>query len=85
MKPVDFSGSNFTFSRFASEYDEPTPMRMVEDTAFICFKMTWREKLKVLFTGKIWVEYQRVKRPINGVLPSVNNPIKKQKNGERGF
>jgi hypothetical protein len=56
MKPIEFKGSNVTFAKNQPEY-LPLPAHKVGDdkgTVIFCESLSIRERIKILFTGKLW-------------------------------
>jgi hypothetical protein len=57
MKPIKFKEQNCTYAEDQPEY-YPLPAHKVnepEGRVIFCMGMSFKERLKVLFTGKIWV------------------------------
>lgn len=58
MKPADFPQANRTFTKPASMTDEECAPLRVHDTGealISCWRLTWRERLGVLFRGRVWL------------------------------
>lgn len=75
MKPVKFKGSNVVFAENQPEY---LPLPAFKDESGIvvsCWKMTWIERLKFLFTGRIYLQVLTFNKPLQPLLPSVENPL----------
>ena len=55
MKPIKFKESNAVFGKDQKEY-QPLPALVFEDGEVLtCWKLSWKELLKVVFSRKIWV------------------------------
>jgi len=66
MKPVKFKEQNVTYAEDQPEY-QPLPALKIkgyEGYVVTCWKLSFFERLRVLFTGKIWMS-----------LMSFNNPL----------
>ena len=57
--PVEFRGSNFVWKGWpADEKREEVldlPAYRADHQTISCWRMTWRERLTVLFTGRVWL------------------------------
>lgn len=57
MKPITFKESNITFAVNQDPY-LPLPAWVSKEDAYgpviSCWKLTWRERLRVLWTGVVW-------------------------------
>lgn len=77
MNPIDFRGSNSVAGKGQPEYQE-LPLNISPDstrTATSCWRLSLRERLKLLFTGKLWLQIMTFGGPLQPQLPSVDNPI----------
>lgn len=75
MKPIDFEESNITYAKDQPEY-LPLPAHRTEDgTVTSCWKMGFREKIKVLFTGRIYLKLLTFNSPLQPQYLTVDNPI----------
>jgi hypothetical protein len=66
MKPIKFKGMNCTFAEDQPEY-MPLPAHRIDgdrgDVIF-CESLNIRERIKILFTGKIWVSLLMFGKPL---------------------
>lgn len=75
MKPIDFKGSNIVFAKDQPEY-LPLPAWKSEDGQVVsCWKLSWKERIKLLFTGKMFFMVMTFNKPLQPQLPSVDNPL----------
>lgn len=75
MKPVKFKGYNVVYAKNQPEY-LPLPAHKSEDGQVTsCWSMTWKERLKVLFTGKVYWMVMTFNKPLQPQVPLVDNPI----------
>lgn len=69
MKPIEFDEQNVIFAEHQDQYRNLPALR--EDgrmgRVVSCWKLTWYERLKILFTGKIW-----------SCLMTFHNPVQPQ-------
>lgn len=81
MKPVEFPEHNVKIAESQKEYrtlpaysDDTTDQRHM----ICCWKLSFRERIKLLFTGKLWLSVMRfrdhhgVTNPLQPLLPSVH-------------
>lgn len=57
MKPIKFKHHNIVYAKDQKEY-MPLPALKIpskEGQVITCWKLTFKEKMKVLFTGKVWL------------------------------
>ena len=54
MNPIEFDEMNGIAAEDQPEYLN-LPMYRDHEQVISCWKMTWRERVQVLFTGKVWL------------------------------
>lgn len=75
MKPVEFPEVNLRLGENQPEFETlPVHLNMnkLSQPCIYCFKLTFRERLKLLFTGKLWFEQLTFNSRFQPVGPSVN-------------
>lgn len=76
MKAIEFEQQSIVVAKNQPEY-EPLPMKISvhsDGLAACCYKLTFRERIKLLFTGKLWIETLTFHRGITPIRPSVHEP-----------
>ena len=74
MKPIEFKGSNVVFAKDQPQYLtlpaylDPGP----EGTVISCWQLTLKERIKILFTGKLWLSHLMFGKPLAPLFISVN-------------
>lgn len=74
MKPINFPEVNVTFAKDQPEYQplpafrDPGP----EGAVISCWQLSWKERIKILFTGKLWLSLWSFHKPLTPSLPTVN-------------
>ena len=66
MKPVEFKHQNTVFAKDQPEY-QPLPALVLDSPigeVISCWKLSFRERLRVLFLGRIWVSLASFKKPL---------------------
>ena len=72
MKPVEFKEQNIVFGKDQPEY-KPLPALVFQDGEVVtCWKLSWKELLKVVFTRKIYLSVQTFHRPLQPLYMTVN-------------
>lgn len=75
MKPTVFEGQNCMYGG-DSYFD--LPAHKAEDglynTVTTCWKLSFKERLKVLFTGLMWVQLLTFNKPLSPTKLSVDKP-----------
>lgn len=75
MTPIKFKEQNITFAENQPEY-LPLPAHRVPDDpkgqVIFCMQLTFRERLKLLFTGKMWCSLLSFNTPLTPTYFSVN-------------
>lgn len=76
MMPVSFPEAKVTAAKDQPEY-LPLPIAMssgVEGYVCSCWKLTFWERIKILFTGRVWLEVMTFHRGIPPVRPAIHKP-----------
>lgn len=67
MKPKEFKEANVTFAKDQPEY-QPLPA-FVNDSpqgeVITCWKLSFRERLRILFKGEIWLCLSTFNKPLS--------------------
>lgn len=87
MTPVKFKGWYIPFGKGQDEYRILPAHKSRDSAGYVtsCWKLTIMERLKVLFTGRIYWRQMTFHDPLQPQLPSVDNPLSPQEieRGER--
>lgn len=76
MNLIEFKEQTEIIAKDQPEY-LPMPALILqnqEGTVICCWKLTWKEKLKILFTGKIWHSVWTFGQPVQPQLLEVDKP-----------
>lgn len=71
MKNIKFEGCNVVYGKGQPEYI-PLHAQKAGNVSITCYKLSFKERLKVLFTGVIWLGQMNFGKPLQPQLPSVN-------------
>ena len=70
MKPSSFHGQNVVFAEHQSEYQPLPAHRALEGRCTFCWRLSFKERIKVLFGGAVWHEVLTFNRPLQPQLLS---------------
>ena len=72
MEPIKFERSNVVYAENQPEYS-PMPCHKTKDGILtICWKLSPKERVKALFTGKMWQSIMTFNKPLQPQLMSFN-------------
>jgi len=74
MKPVEFKHQNIVFAKDQPEY-MPLPALRIDSPqgeVVSCWKMSFKERMKVLFFGRVWLSLMSFNKPLTPSYMSVN-------------
>lgn len=77
MEPIEFKEQNKVYAKDQPEY---LPLPVYEDNeqggrVFSCWSLSFKERITLLFTGKIWINVLNFKKPLQPIRPMVENPF----------
>jgi len=78
MKPVTFKESNIEFAKNQNEYLTLPVFKNPTDTTgevISCWQLSFRERLKILFTGVIWLRLLTFNKPLQPQRLTVDTPF----------
>lgn len=80
MNPVKFEEHNKVY---AENQDDYIPLPVYEDKEYggrviHCWKLSVRERIHILFTGKLWINVLNFGKPLQPIMPMINNPFNEQ-------
>ena len=78
MKPIEFKEQNVVFAKDQKPY---LPLPAYKDNKqggriFHCWKLTYIERIKIFFSGKLWVNVLNFNKPPQPIKLMVDNPFK---------
>ena len=74
MKPIEFKHQNIVFANDQPEY-MPLPALKIESEqgeVISCWRLSFKERVKVLFSGKVWLSLMSFNKPLTPSYMSVN-------------
>jgi len=76
MKPIEFPEQNCVYAENQKEEYLPLPAhKKIGGEVISCWSLTWRERLRVLVTGKMWWSVLTFNQPLQPQLPQVTTPF----------
>lgn len=74
MKPIKFKHHNTVFAKDQPEYLPLPALRLdtPQGEVISCWKLSFKERLKILFTGRMWLSLMSFNRPLTPSFLSVN-------------
>jgi len=77
MKPIKFDGCNRNWGNGQDEYNTlyGQALNDVQGTNLFCWKLTKWERIKLLFTGKLWHQVLTFNQPLQPQMLSTEKPL----------
>jgi len=82
MKPIMFKESNIVYAEHQPEYIPLPAFRDDKGEVVSCWKLSVRERVKILFTGKIWLDLLTFNQPLQPIIISADKLVETKRNGE---
>ena len=71
MENIKFEGCNVEIAKNQKEYKTLQAFQD-EQVTITCYRLSFRERIKLLFTGKLWLGQMNFGKPLQPQLPTVN-------------
>lgn len=75
MKPVSFPETNILFAKGQPQYLQLPAFRDYEGMVITCWQMTWKERIRALVTGRLWLSQLTFNTPLQPQRPSLERPF----------
>jgi hypothetical protein len=75
MKPIKFKESNVVLAEDQPGY-LPLPVYRDKSQVISCWYATIRERIRFLFTGKLWLHILTFNTPLQPQLPRIDDPFR---------
>jgi len=74
MKPVEFKHQNIVFAKDQPEYQPLPALRIDSPTGEVvsCWKLSFKERIKVLVFGRVWMSLMSFNKPLTPSYLAVN-------------
>lgn len=74
MKPIEFPQQTMVWAKNQPPY-LPLPAFVDELETISCWKLTWRERCKLFFTGRLWLRQSNFGARLQPQAPTVDMPF----------
>jgi len=66
MKPIKFKQANVNFAENQEEYGTLPAFKSNDECGIVvcCWKLNFKERIKLLFTGKLWLNLMTFNKPL---------------------
>ena len=72
MKPIEFKEQNVVYGKDQKEYMPLPALKFDDGTVIACWKLSWKELIKLAFTRKIWFSTLTFNNPLQPTLLTVD-------------
>jgi len=72
MRPIKFNESNVIFAEGQPQYKSLPACKSFDGVVTTCWKLTFLERFKILFTGKLWLRVLTFNEPLQPLLLSAH-------------
>lgn len=74
MRPIEFEHQTNIFAENQPEYQNLPALKIKSESGEVitCWGLTFRERIKILFTGKVWVSMLTFNKPLTPSFLAVN-------------
>lgn len=79
MKPITFKESNVVYAKDQPEYLQLPAYRNHCGDVICLWKLNILERIKIVFTGKLWLHVLTFNHPLQPLRPTLDFPFKKEK------
>lgn len=75
MKPIEFKDQTCIYAKDQPQY-MPLPVHKSKDgNVTSCWSLTWKERMHLLFTGKVWITLMTFNKPLQPQMLQVYDPF----------
>lgn len=74
MKPIKFPEQNIVWAEDQPEY-QPLPAFTDAQHTVSLWALTWRERFKIFWTGRLWLTQLNYRSALQPQLPSIDTPF----------
>lgn len=74
MRPIEFPQQNRVWAKDQPEYN-PLPAYTDHERTISCWHLTWRERFRVLFGGRLWLSQRNLGHPLQAVALETESPF----------
>ena len=74
MNPIEFPEQTIVWARNQPPY-LPLPAYINEHETISCWRLSWRERWRVLWSGRLWLRQMNYGAPLQPQAPCVESPF----------
>ena len=74
MKPIEFNEQNVVWAKNQPPYI-PLPAHVTEEESISLWKLSWRERIRILLTGKVWTRQLNFGRRLQPITITLEYPF----------
>jgi hypothetical protein len=75
MIPIDFPQKNCVYAKNQPEYLELSAHKDKDGIVTSCWRVTFWERIRILFTGRLYFQTMTFNQPLQPQKPSIENPL----------
>ena len=75
MIPIKFPEQNCTYAKNQKEYLPLPTFKSIDGEVISCWKLTFFERIKLLFTVKLWLRQLTFNQPLQPQSPTTEYPF----------
>lgn len=80
MEPIYFEEYNKVYAKNSDKY---LPLPVYEDKVqggrvFHCWELTFKERIKILFTGQLWINVLNFEQRLQPIKPMIDCPFERK-------
>lgn len=79
MKPISFKEQNCVIAKDQNEYLSLPAWKSKDGTIISCWQLSFIERIKLLFTGRLWFKILTFNKPLQPQRPLIDYPFNKEK------
>lgn len=68
MKPTEFKEQNVVYAKDQKEYTPLPALKFEDGTVISCWKVSWKELLKIMWHRRVWVSVLTFNNPLQPLL-----------------
>lgn len=72
MKPIEFKEHNVVYGKDQKEYMPLPALKFDYGTVVTCWKLSWKEVIKLVLTRKVWLSVLTFNNPLQPTLLSAS-------------
>ena len=74
MKPIEFKHQNIVFAKDQPEYQPLPALKLDSENGEVisCWKLSFKERIRIIFTGKLWLSLMTFNKPLTPHFLAVN-------------